>query len=204
MTRAIDVGLVRCGGCNAVCDDLIDRQPRAQCHRCGRVLTRREAGSLAKAWALLVTAMVLYVPANLLPVMHTRVLDRAGDSTIMAGVIEFWKGGQYGIAAIVFVASIVIPCAKFVALAFLLVTTQCDLPVSKLMRARLHRAMESVSAWSMLDVLVVGWVVALSNFDAMSDAEPRVGIVFFGLVVVFTLLSSKSLDTRLIWDGRRN
>lgn len=203
MSRSLELGLVTCLCCKAVCDDVIDVDPHAVCNRCGSTLVRRKPASVARTWAFLVTAVVLYLPANFLPVMHTRVLDKAGDSTIMGGVLEFWRAGEYGIAAIVFAASIAVPCAKFTALSFLLIATQYDLPVSKRACVRLYRCMESIGAWSMLDVLVVGWVAALSNFGSFSEAAPRIGIVFFGLVVVFTMLAFKSFDTRLIWDGRQ-
>jgi paraquat-inducible protein A len=146
--------------------------------------------------------MVLYVPANVLPVMYTRMLGLSADNTIVGGIIDFWGAGSYGIALLIFVASVVVPCGKFLALGFLLVATQTNAPGAKKERARLYRLLELVGYWSMLDVLVVGWGAALAGFGALSDAEPRIGILFFGLVVLLTMLSSISFDPRLIWDSQ--
>ena len=202
--RAIEAQLIACHRCKAVCADADDAALPSRppcCPRCGHVLDARRPRSTSHAWAFLLAAMALYVPANVLPVMHARVLDQGGDSTIVGGILEFWRSGAYGIALIVFIASIAVPCAKFAGISLLLVSTQYDTRVSKRMQSHLYRLIELIGYWSMLDVLVVGWAVSLSNFGNISEAEPRIGLVCFGLAVVFTMLSSKSFDPRLIWDA---
>lgn len=201
--RAIEAGLVACHRCKAVCAEAGDTARPLRCPRCDHALEARRPRSSTHAWAFLLTAMVLYVPANVLPVMHARVLDQGGDSTIVGGILEFWRSGAYGIALIIFIASIAVPCAKFAGISLLLVSTQYDMGVSKRMQSHLYRLIELIGYWSMLDVLVVGWAVSLSNFGNISEAEPRIGLVCFGLVVVFTMISSKSFDPRLIWDATK-
>lgn len=157
---------------------------------------------MSRAWAFLLAAMVMYIPANVLPVMHTAMLAQHADSTIIGGLLEFWKAGSYGIAVLIFTASIAVPCGKFLTLTFLLVSTQRKASGAMKERARLYRLLELVGYWSMLDVLVVGWGSALAGFGALSDAQPRIGILFFGLVVILTMLASISFDPRLMWDSR--
>jgi paraquat-inducible protein A len=158
---------------------------------------------MTRAWALLTAGLIFYVPANLLPVMHTQALgDSNGgeDSTIMSGVIEFWQNGSGDIAALIFVASILIPSTKFVILSTLLLMAQFTDGRRSVRVIRLYRMLEVIGYWSMLDVLVVGLVTAVVQFRGVSEAEPRIGILFFGLVVVLTMLATLSFDPRLLWD----
>jgi paraquat-inducible protein A len=171
-----------------------------ECTRCGAPLHRRKTNSLARTWAYMFTALAFYVPANLLPVMNTKMVGNGADSTIMSGVIEFWQHGAWDIALIIFIASIAVPGIKFVALTMLLVTVQRDSQWASKQRSTLYRFVELIGYWSMLDVIVVALVASLVKFQALADIEPRPGILFFGLVVVFTMLSAMSFDPRLIWD----
>jgi paraquat-inducible protein A len=147
----------------------------------------------------LLAALVLYIPANVLPVMYTRLLGSAASSTILGGVIEFWRSGSWDIAVLIFTASVAVPCTKFVALGVLLIDSRHRIG-SRVGKTRLLRFVESIGYWSMLDVLVVALVTALIQFKAVGIAEPRLGIVFFGAVVVLTMLAAMSFDGRLAWD----
>jgi paraquat-inducible protein A len=199
--RARELRVVACHGCGLVCEDAPDAPGRAACPRCGAALHRRRPGSIAHTWAFLVAALFLYVPANVLPVMYTSLLGNGSDSTIMNGVVGFWRDGSYGIALVIFVASVAVPCTKFLVLGLLLATSRRRGSRAVLERARLYRLVEWVGYWSMLDVVVVAIVSALVKFQALSDIEPRIGILFFGAVVILTMLSAMSFDPRLIWDG---
>ena len=138
--------------------------------------------------------------------MHTQALgDTNGgeDSTIMSGVIEFWQNGSWDIATLIFIASIVIPSTKFIILGLLLIVSRAGGGARLTRDIRLYRLLEIIGYWSMLDVLVVGLVTAVVQFRGVSEAEPRVGILFFGLVVVLTMLATLSFDPRLLWDRRK-
>ena len=198
---ADELKLCLCHGCGLACDM---REAPEECTRCGAALHRRKHNSLTRTWAYLLTALVLYVPANLLPVMNTTMLGSGADSTIMSGVLEFWQHGAWDIALIIFVASIAVPGIKFVVLSLLLVTVQRNSQWARKERAKLYRFVELIGYWSMLDVIVVALVAALVKFQALGTIEPRLGILFFGLVVVFTMLAAMSFDPRLIWENPRN
>lgn len=204
--RAAQLGAIACHVCGLLC-----RAPRAGAHghagepvccaRCGAVLHARRPDSLVRAWAFLIAGLIFYLPANLLPVMYTEVLGSGSENTILGGVVEFWKSGSWGVAFVIFVASVAVPCMKFLALCTLLVTTRRRSRWAMRERARLYRMVELVGYWSMLDVLVVAIICALVRFGALSDAQPRAGILFFGMVVIFTMLSAMQFDPRLIWDA---
>lgn len=197
--RAHQLDVVGCHACGLVCE--APSGAHGHCPRCGAALHRRRPDSIVRAWALLVAALICYIPANLLPVMYTNMLGSGSDNTILQGVIEFWQSGSYGIALVIFIASVAVPCGKFLIIGLLLVTAQRRSRWATRERARLYRLVELVGYWSMLDVLVVAVVAALVKFQGLADIEPRAGILFFGGVVILTMLSAMQFDPRLTWDG---
>lgn len=200
VARARELGMIRCHTCGLTSDDVLDAAPAAGCPRCGSSLHRRHPDSLRKSSAYLIAALILYVPANLFPVMYTTFIGSSYASTIMGGIIEFWRSGSYGIALVIFIASLAVPCVKFAIMGMLLVTCRRRSTWARPQRTRLYRAVEMIGYWSFLDVLVVAIVSSLVEFHALSETQPRVGILFFGAVVILTMLSAMSFDARLIWD----
>lgn len=198
--RARELGVVACHDCEAVCDDVATASKPATCPRCGNNLHRRHPDSIRKSSAYLIAALILYIPANLYPVMYTTFLGSGFASTIMGGIIDFWNSGSYGIALVIFIASIAVPCVKFAIMGVLLITCQRKSKWARKERTTLYRVVEMVGYWSFLDVLVVAIVASLVEFHALSETQPRVGILFFGAVVILTMLSAMSFDARLIWD----
>jgi paraquat-inducible protein A len=197
---AAELNLCLCHSCGLACD--MTHEPH-ECERCGAPLHRRKTNSMMRTWAYLITALVFYIPANLLPVMNTQMVGNGADSTIMSGVLEFWEAGAWDIALIIFIASIAVPGIKFVAITLLLVNVHRNSRWARKERSTLYRFVEVIGYWSMLDVIVVALVASLVKFQALADIEPRPGILFFGLVVVFTMLSAMSFDPRMIWDAKR-
>ena len=196
--RASELNLCLCHGCGKACEL---QGHGADCDRCGAPLHPLKPDALNRTWAYLLAALVLYIPANLLPVMNTSMLGSGADSTIIGGVLEFAEAGAWDIASIIFIASIGVPAIKFGALLLLLITCQKRSAWACRERSRLFRLIELVGYWSMLDVLVVALVAALVKFEALADIEPRAGILFFGMVVVLTMLAAMSFEPRLIWQG---
>lgn len=201
LPSARDLGLLRCHACGAVY-----REPAAtgevRCRRCSAHLHARKPYSIGRTWAFLIAAAILYLPANLIPIMKTSTLLEQREDTILSGVVALWQAGSPEIAVIVFVASIVVPIAKIAVLALLLVTTQRGSGWRRFERAQLYRVIEFVGYWSMLDVFVVALLVALVHFRTYADVQPGGGAVAFAAVVVLTMIASKSFDPRLIWDRR--
>lgn len=195
--RADALDLCLCHGCRLACD--ISRGGDT-CPRCGARLHRRKPHAVARTWALLLAGLVFYIPANVLPVTYTNLFGKRIESTIISGVIDFWNAGDWDIATIIFIASIGVPATKFLALSMLLVTVQRGSDWARRQRTQLFRCIEVIGYWSMLDVIVVALMTALVKFQRLGDVEPRPGILFFGLVVVLTMLAAMSFDPRLIWD----
>jgi paraquat-inducible protein A len=199
---ATQLGIVACTACGQVVK-LCDFCEGAPCPRCDAPLRHRKHHSFSRTWALLIAASILYIPANLLPIMRTRSLGGAArDDTILSGVFELWNAGSWDLAIIVFVASILVPVVKIGALATLLISSQRHSQWSRVGRGRIYRLIEFVGHWSMLDVFVVALMAALVRFQTLADVTPRPGAVAFGAVVVLTMLASRRFDPRLIWDPR--
>lgn len=200
---AREMHVCRCPLCGLVCSD--DRVSGAgeRCPRCHTLLPNHPHSCSQLSWALLFTAMILYVPANLFPVMSTTLLGQGTDSTILSGVVVFWRSGSWGIAAIIFVASVVVPCLKFLSLSALLLSTSRKSRWARRERARLYRVMEWIGCWSMLDVVVVAAVCGLLRFHTLSEAEPRAGIFFFGFVVILTMLCALSFEPKTLWEDKQ-
>lgn len=200
---ALELGLAACHCCGLVSrvPDLVDRQ--ASCPRCGTPLHARKPHSIARTWALLLAASILYIPANLLPIMESGSLFGSQQDTIMSGVVFLATSGSWHLAALVFFASIVVPSAKLLALAFLLVSVQRSLPGSARSRSRMYRVLEFFGRWSMLDIYVVTLLAALVQIESIATIRPGPGALFFGVVVVLTMLAAMSFDPRLIWDKPR-
>ena len=149
--------------------------------------------------AYLLAATLLYVPANLLPVMSTVSVLGADSHTILGGIVDLWRTGSWALAIVVLVASIVVPILKIAALALLAFTAQRRSRWHRPERARLYRLVETVGHWSMLDVFVVVLLVGMVRFGALASVRPEAGLLAFGAVVVLTLLAASSFDAKLIW-----
>ena len=196
---AASQGMLVCHACG-----LLSRAPahshEISCPRCGDHVHFRKPGSIARTWALLITAMILYIPANLLPVMDSAKLAILQSDTIWSGAVFLWNEGNRVLSAIVFIASIVIPAVKILSLGWLLATAQLRSTRSPLWRAKLYRATAYIGRWSMVDIFVGAVLVGLVQFGAFAYVLPGPGAIFFAAVVVLTMLASASFDPRLTWD----
>jgi paraquat-inducible protein A len=202
VTTAAALGLVGCHECGLVCrHGPADTRSDEACPRCGTRLRLRKRESIARTWALLIAAMILYVPANFVPIMRTVSLFSADDNTILTGVVQLWQAGSWDLAIIVFVASIVVPMLKFFALGLLLISVQRRSVANMQQRTKLFRLVEVVGYWSMLDVFVVALLTGVVQFGVLAQVVPLPGVIWFGLMVVLTMLASMSFDPRLIWDN---
>jgi len=196
---AVSRGLLGCECCGLV-SEVIKAANSARCPRCGFALHARKPQSLQRTTAYLMSAVVLYLPANTLPIMATASAITGREShTILGGIIELWHTGSWDLALIVFIASIAVPILKIAALTLLAFTAWRQSRWRQLERAKLYRLIETVGHWSMLDVFVVVLLVGMVRFGAFASVEPGAGLLAFGGVVVLTMLASASFDPRLIW-----
>lgn len=201
--RAIDAGILVCGECHEL-NRQEDQERAGQtqlCTRCGAHLHARKPDSLRRTWALLLTAMLMYIPANVLPIMTVYSLGKGQPDTIMSGVIELINYGMLPIAIVVFVASILVPTFKLVGIALLLFSVQRKQPLSARQRSLMYRFIEWIGRWSMLDIFVITILVALVKFGNLASIEAGFGAVAFCSVVVLTMLAAVAFDPRLIWDN---
>jgi paraquat-inducible protein A len=196
---ATEAGLLVCHACH-----LLNRPSGVAldvaCARCGATLHVRKPDSIGRAWAFLIAAGLLYIPANVLPVMETGFLFGSQTDTIMSGVVYLWTSGSWPLAAIIFIASIMVPASKLIALTFLLVSVQRRSTWSPLERTRLYRVVERVGRWSMVDIYVAAILTAIVQFQALAMIKAGPGAIAFGAVVVLTMFAAECFDPRLIWD----
>lgn len=201
MLSAAEAGLVSCDTCGLLSRALAgDAARHMYCPRCYARLHRRKPASLLRTWLLLVASFVLYIPANTLPILETRSLIESGDKTIMDGVALFWKDGSWFIAGLIFFASIVVPLTKLLALAFLAASVQRRSTWQPYQRTLLYRLVEFIGRWSMLDIYVVALSVALVQLGTFATMRAGPGALYFGAVVVLTMLAAHAFDPRLLWD----
>ncbi|MCU1729149.1 paraquat-inducible protein A [Pseudomonas sp. 7P_10.2_Bac1] len=198
--RAIDAGILICTECHALNRQDPDAAEQT-CTRCGAMVHPRRPNSLLRTWALLLTSAILYIPANLLPIMTINTLGQGSPSTIMSGVIELVQHGMIPIAAVVFVASILVPTFKLVGIGLLLFSVQRHQPLSARQRIIMYRFIEFIGRWSMLDIFVIAILVAVVNFGRIASIEANLGAVAFASVVILTMLAAVTFDPRLIWDN---
>ncbi len=196
---AARAGLVSCETCALLGRPVSPSKP-GRCPRCGAELEGRRHHSIQYTWALVVAAVICYVPANVLPVMVTTAFGSTEPDTILGGVVFLYTSGSWPLALMVLVASVMVPLGKLLALGYLLVTVQRGSPKSRRERTRLYRMVELIGRWSMLDVFVATFTVALVQLQPLMSVQPGAGVLFFAAVVVLTMLAAESFDPRLIWD----
>ncbi len=202
LKTAKNSSMAACRRCHLLCriPESGDRKI-IDCPRCGAEINQRIPGSIQRTWALVIAALIFYIPANLLPISITSALGSSEGDTIMSGVIYFIQSGSWYIALVIFVASIFVPVLKILILFFLLVSVQLKIRWRPLERTRLYRIIEAIGRWSMVDIFVITIMAALIKLGGLADFEAGPAAAYFAAVVVLTILAAMSFDPRLIWDS---
>lgn len=194
---ARDLGIVACQRCTKAWP--IETKV---CGRCGHKLKSRDPLSLQRVWAFWIVGFMCYIPANTYPMLRTQTLFQVDESTIIAGAVELAHYGSYGIAAIILFASVVIPLAKFWAVAYLAISVRNPTRVSNHRRQFIYEVVEYIGRWSMIDIFVVAILSALVQLNTLASINPGAASIFFALSVIFTMLSAQAFDSRMIWDAQ--
>src|SRR5215203_1637412 len=191
--RAMDRGLMVCHTCGMLVKAAGDAH-EANCPRCGAALHFRKPDSISRTWAFLLAAVILYIPANVLPIMYTSSVFGSQSDTILSGVVYLWTSGSWPLAVVVFVASITVPLLKILSIALLALSVQLRVQWQPAQRARLYRIVEIVGKWSMLDIFVIAILVALVQLKALATINAGPAAIAFGAVVVLTMFAAMSFD----------
>lgn len=192
-------GLLSCHVCGLLSEGA-HRGGALHCPRCSAPLHFRKPNSVGRSWAFLIAAYIMYIPANVLPIMQASSIFGAQDDTIMSGIVYLWHSGSWDLALVVFIASIMVPLLKLIAITLLLISVQRRSVWQPLQRAKLYRIVELVGRWSMLDIYVVAILAALVQIGSLATINAGPAALAFGAVVVLTMLSAMEFDPRLIWD----
>ncbi len=191
-------GLVLCAECHTIHHNIPDADQQCSC--CGAELHQRKPDSLNRTWALLITSVILFIPANTLTIMNVAYFGKDDPSTIMGGVILLLQMGSYAVAFVVFVASVVVPLFKMIGILMILLSLQYQINITDRQRIRMFRFIEFIGRWSMLDIFVISILAALVNISGVAVITAGPAATAFGSVVVLTMLAASSFDTRLLWD----
>jgi paraquat-inducible protein A len=200
--RALEHHLGSCPVCHEIVKVSYPEKRIAICPRCGSEVHPRKPDSIQQTWALLIASIVFFIPANMLPMMQVETFAGTQSDTIISGVIYFIETGSYLIAFVIFVASIIVPVIKLMILIYLLLSVQKGSCLYRNQRRRLYRLTEIIGRWSMVDVYVVGIMVALVHFGGLTQIKAAMGANFFLLVVIVTMFAAMQFDPRLIWDTK--
>ena len=170
------------------------------CPRCGSAMHLRKSDSIQRTLALLITACLLYIPANVFPIMYTDQLGSSEGSTILGGVLLLIHHGSIPIAAVIFIFSVMVPSGKLMAMFYLIWTVERHSPLDPRQRTVMYRVTEFIGKWSMVDVFVVAILVALVHLGGLLVIRPGIAALSFAGVVMVTMVAAESFDSRLIWD----
>jgi len=190
--------LVLCETCDLVAP--IDGHGAA-CPRCGSQRHFRKRESLTRSWALVITAAILYLPANMLPILTVISFGRGEPDTILSGIKGLFLAGMWPLALLVFFASITVPFLKIGGLVLLLITTQRRSRWRLRDRTLLYRIVESIGRWSMIDIFMLSILAGLVRLGSIATIEPGVGAISFAAVIITTMFAASAFDPRLMWDA---
>ncbi|MAT95082.1 MAG: hypothetical protein CME59_21135 [Halioglobus sp.] len=171
------------------------------CPRCGAAMHLRQPDSIQRTLALLVTACLLYIPANLYPIMYTDQLGTTETSTIIGGVLLLIDLGSVPVAVVIFIFSVMVPSGKLMAMFYLVWTVERHSPLNPRQRSVMYRVTEFIGKWSMIDVFVVAILAALVHLGGLLVIRPGIAALSFAGVVIVTMIAAESFDSRLIWDN---
>ena len=192
-------GLFSCRACSQV-SRAVQNAQIVSCPRCGARLRFRKPHSISRTWAFLIAAYILYLPANMLPIMESNSLFNSQQDTILSGVLFLWDSGSGPTALLVFFASVLVPLFKLIALTILVISVQRRSIWRPQARTKLYRVVEFFGRWSMLDIYVVAILVALVQIQSLAVVHAGGGAIAFGAVVILTMFAAFNFDPRLIWD----
>jgi paraquat-inducible protein A len=203
LASAAQQGFAACSHCRLVVRMGGDQKAVASviCPRCAAVVRYRKPQSLQRTWALLVGAVICYVPANLLPILTVIQFGSGDPDTILSGAQHLFAEGQWPIAILVFVASVFVPLAKIGILGFLMISVHAHWRWQPRQRAMLYHVIDSLGRWSMIDIFMISILVALVQIGALATVEAGLGAAFFAAMVFCTMLAAMSFDPRLLWDN---
>ncbi len=197
----LKAGLMVCHECHMVVPMPSDNQGDVFCPRCGCPVHARKPNSLVHSWALVLTSLILLFPANLLPIMKVDYMGATEYSTIMDGIIYFFKEGSYGIGIVILVASVLVPVFKIVGIMMILISIHFRIESWLQHKTLMFRFIQFIGRWSMLDIFVIALLTALVDFGFLSTIAAAPAAPFFCGVVIATMLAAEVFDTRLIWDA---
>jgi len=199
---AMAAGIISCHDCGKLVDARdLPQDATLACPRCNADIHFRKVHSISRTWALLITSAILFIPANLLPIMRVDFLGSVDYSTIMDGIIYFFHEKEYGIGLIIFIASVLVPLFKIIGMVIILLSIHFKWKSWLRHKAAMFRFIEFIGRWSMLDIFVIALMSTLVNFATFTSTQAAPAATFFTIVVLCTMFAALTFDPRLLWDA---
>ena len=193
--------LISCKNCHKVYEK--EDYTSFKCDKCGHSVRKRVKNSLQTSLALIITALLLFIPAMIYPMMEVTQLGVEEGSTIIAGVIAFLSHGDYFIAFVILTASVIIPLIKLIGLLFIFSTLIIDIRLKNKTKIKIFYFIEAIGKWSMIDIYVVAILASIVQLDEVFNIKGGIAATSFAFVVVLTMIAAHRFDTRIIWDEPR-
>lgn len=201
-STAMRAGMISCHDCGKTLKvSHVPKDNVLTCPRCNAELHFRKPHSIARVWALIITSMILFIPANLLPIMRVELLGKRDYSTIMDGIIFFFHEGEYGIGLIILIASVLVPLFKIIGMIIILLSIHFKWRRGLRHKTGMFRFIEFIGRWSMLDIFVIALMSTLVNFEGLTSTIAAPAATYFSAVVVCTMSAALTFDSRLLWDA---
>lgn len=198
---ALTQGLIRCHDCDLLVKNTASH---VHCPRCNSVLHPRLPDSLQRTTALLISAFLLYIPANIFPIMMVSQFGVGEPHTIAGGIVELIHSNMVPIAMLVLVASILVPLLKLIGISLLLLCVHFRWQVNARLWTAMYRVIAFVGRWSMLDIFMISILVDLVNLGSVAQIIAGPAATAFAAVVILTMFAAKTFDPRLLWDNQHD
>ncbi|MBK4765091.1 MAG: PqiA/YebS family transporter subunit [Pantoea sp. Brub] len=188
-------GLRSCPCCTAILPLM-----KKRCTRCNALVEFRRKNSLQCTLALLLTSLIIYIPVNIIPFMVTEIFNIKYPASILNNIFILWDDGDYLIASLIFIVSVIIPLIKIIAIAFLCWNASGN-GKSNIKKVNfIYEIIKFFSRWSMIDVFIISFLCTVVHIGKFLHIYPSYASILFTVVIILTMFSEITFDPRLIWD----
>jgi len=185
------------------CDLLVEKvalnyQQKASCPRCGKTLQHPIHNSVEKTFAISISALMLFFPAMILPIMSMNILGNVRSQTVLESVFAVFNDGHFFVAILVFLTCVLVPLLKISILFYVSFALYRKIKLPMLRFS--YRVYHNIDEWGMLEIYMLGIIVSIVKLAGMSQLSFNIGMLIFASLLVVSLMSSVFMDEHLFWE----